>query len=57
MKLKNDKKKFQYNITKHGLITGFYFNYIIKNIYSLIDINKTVKVLDFGCGFGYLKKN
>ena len=56
MKLKKDKKKFQYNITKHGLITGFYFNYIIKNIYSLIDINKTVKVLDFGCGFGYLKK-
>jgi SAM-dependent methyltransferase len=53
---KKIKKEFLHNITKHGVISGFYFNYIIKNIFELILINKKVKILDFGCGYGYLKK-
>ena len=53
---KSIKKEFLHNITKHGVISGFYFNYIIKKILELILTNKKVKILDFGCGYGYLKK-
>ena len=56
MKSINPKKKKLYNVTKHGLISGLYFNDIIKNIINLIPIDKHIRVLDFGCGFGYLKK-
>lgn len=56
MTTKNLKKEFSHNITKHGIISGFYFNYIIKNIFELILTNKKVRILDFGCGYGYLKK-
>lgn len=54
MKSKNSDKKI--NITKHGIISSLYFNAIFRNIIKLIDVKKKVKVLDFGCGYGYLKK-
>ena len=56
MILELPKKKLNYNVTKHGIITGIYFINIIENIYKLIDFQKTVSVLDFGCGYGYLKR-
>ena len=51
------KKKINFsNITKHGKISGIYFNNILKNIISLINTKKKVRILDFGSGYGYLKK-
>ncbi len=49
-------KTLPYNITKHKFFSGIYFNIILKKIISLITTNKFKKILDFGCGFGYLKK-
>jgi SAM-dependent methyltransferase len=49
-------KKLNYNITKHKFISGIYFNLILRKIISLILKNKFKTILDFGCGFGYLKK-
>ena len=49
-------KKLPYNITKHNFFSGIYFNLILKNIIGFIVENKFKKILDFGCGFGYLKK-
>ncbi len=49
-------KKLPYNITKHKFISGIYFNLILKKIINIILLNKYKKILDFGCGFGYLKK-
>tara|TARA_B110000285_G_C14924166_1_gene514119 strand:- start:86 stop:631 length:546 start_codon:yes stop_codon:yes gene_type:complete len=56
MKLKIKKKKNQFNITNHGMISSLYFNTIFNNIIALIEREKKVKILDFGCGYGYLKK-
>ncbi len=44
------------NITKHGKISGIYFDSILENIISLINTKKKVTILDFGSGYGYLKK-
>ena len=52
----NLKEKRPSNITKHGIISGLYFNSILNNIIDLFYTKKNLKVLDFGCGFGYLKK-
>lgn len=49
-------KKLPYNITRHNFFSGIYFNLILKKIIGLIVENKFAKILDFGCGFGYLKK-
>jgi len=54
--MKHIPKKNLFNITKHGFISGIYFNSIFNNIHSLIDTYQYVKVLDFGCGYGYFKK-
>jgi len=56
MESKISKKKNQFNITRHGVISGLYFNTIFNNIIELIEKDKKVKILDFGCGYGYLKK-
>jgi predicted TPR repeat methyltransferase len=50
-------KKLPYNITRHNFFSGIYFNFILKKIIGLIVVNKFTKILDFGCGFGYLKKS
>ena len=50
------KKKRSSNITKHGIVSGIYFNSILNNIIKLINTKRKIKVLDFGCGYGYLKK-
>ena len=52
----NNLKELPYNITKHNFISGIYFNSILKKIINIIIENKFTKILDFGCGFGYLKK-
>jgi 2-polyprenyl-3-methyl-5-hydroxy-6-metoxy-1,4-benzoquinol methylase len=49
-------KKLPYNITVHNWFSGIYFNLILKKIIFLIVLYKFKKILDFGCGFGYLKK-
>jgi hypothetical protein len=51
-----DLKKLPFNITRHNFFSGIYFNYILKKIVDLIVEKKFKKILDFGCGFGYLKK-
>ena len=56
MKKKFKERKNLFNITKHGFISGIYFNSIFNNIHSLIDTYNKVRVLDFGCGYGYFKK-
>ena len=48
--------KLPYNITRHSFVSAIYFNLILKKIISLIEENKFKEILDFGCGFGYLKK-
>ena len=48
-------KKFS-NVTKYGVISGIYFNTILKTINNLISSKNKVKILDFGSGYGYLKK-
>jgi SAM-dependent methyltransferase len=52
------KKNYKINITNHGYISSIYFNNIFSNIIKIISKNKkkNIKVLDFGCGNGYLKK-
>jgi SAM-dependent methyltransferase len=51
-----DIKKLPFNITRHNFFSGIYFNLILKKIIDLIVDNKFKNILDFGCGFGYLKK-
>jgi hypothetical protein len=51
-----NKKKLPYNITRHKFISKIYFNYILKIIIKLILINKYKVIIDFGSGYGYLKK-
>ena len=51
---KNNKLPF--NITKHD-ISSIYFNNIFENIIKCVELKKNItKILDFGCGNGYLKK-
>ena len=56
MKSKINKNKLQINVTKHGMISKLYFDAVLNGIIKLIDVKNKVKVLDFGCGYGYLKK-
>lgn len=58
MKSIKNFKKLPFNITKHGFISSIYFNNIFDNIIKLISDNskRKIKILDFGCGNGYLKK-
>jgi pantothenate kinase len=58
MKYSKKNKKLPFNITKHGNISSIYFNSIFDNIIKCIEQNKSnkIKILDFGCGNGYLKK-
>ena len=49
-------QKLAFNITKHGNVSGVYFNNILENVIKLICYKRKIKVLDFGCGYGYLKK-
>ena len=58
MRYSKKNKKLPFNITRHGNISSIYFNNIFDNIIKYIDQSKTnkIKILDFGCGNGYLKK-
>ena len=58
MKYSKKNKKLPFNITEHGNISSIYFNDIFDNIIKYIKQSKKnrVKILDFGCGNGYLKK-
>lgn len=43
--------------TEYGYISGIYFRKILKTIISVGQLEKTNKIiLDFGCGYGELKK-
>ena len=58
MKYSKKNKKLPFNITEHGNISSIYFNDIFDNIIKYIKQSKKnrVKILDFGCSNGYLKK-
>ena len=58
MKLSNKIKKLPFNITEQRYISSIYFNNILDNMIKIISKNekKNIKILDFGCGQGYLKK-
>ena len=45
-------QKLAFNITKHGNVSGIYFNNILENVIKLICYKRKIKVLDFGCGWG-----
>ena len=47
--------KREFSITKPNFITKFYFDLIYKNIITIGKFDENKKILDFGCGFGYLK--
>lgn len=49
-----NKKKI--GLTEPNFITKYYFNFIYSEIIKIIKISKKKKILDFGCGQGYLKK-
>lgn len=49
------KKSSNYNVTKHKLFTKLYFNSILNRVISFLG-KKNLTVLDFGCGYSYLKK-
>ena len=51
----NLKEKRPSNITKHGIISGIYFNSILNNIIDLFC--KKFESIRFWLWFGYLKKN
>ena len=45
------------NVTTYGLVSGIYFNKILMTIIKLGDLeNEKGKIMDFGCGYGNLKK-
>lgn len=58
MKYSKKNKKLPFNITKHENVSSIYFNNIFDNIIKCVELNKKnrIKILDFGCGNGYLKK-
>ena len=58
MKLSKKIKKLPFNITEQRYISSIYFNNILDNMIKIISKNekKNIKILDFGCGQGYLKK-
>ena len=58
MKYSKKNNKLPFNITKHGNISSIYFNNIFDNIIKCVELKKknSTKILDFGCGNGYLKK-
>ena len=58
MKYSKKNNKLTFNITKHGNISSIYFNNIFDNIIKCVELKKKniTKILDFGCGNGYLKK-
>ena len=48
--------KTKFSITKPNFITKFYFEMIYKTIIKVGNFNEDKVILDFGCGYGYLKK-
>lgn len=43
--------------TKYGILTSFYFHKILKEIIKIGNLdNLNLSILDFGCGYGELKK-
>ena len=48
--------KTEFSITKPNFITKFYFEMIYKTIIKVGGFNEDKVILDFGCGYGYLKR-
>ena len=46
----------EYSVTKPNFITKYYFNIIYNKIIKLGKFNENGNILDFGCGYGFLKK-
>ena len=48
--------KTEFSITKPNFITKYYFDLIYKNIIKIGKFDENKAILDYGCGYGYLKK-
>ena len=48
--------KTEFSITKTNFITKYYFNLIYKKIIKIGKFEEIKTILDYGCGYGYLKK-
>ena len=51
-----DLKKIPYSITNSKFLTKIYFDWIYKNIIKVGNLDRDIIAIDYGCGFGHLKK-
>ena len=49
-------KKIPYSITNSKFITKIYFDWIYKKIIEVGNLDRDIIAIDYGCGFGHLKK-
>tara|TARA_B100000401_G_scaffold428679_1_gene361532 strand:- start:1030 stop:1575 length:546 start_codon:yes stop_codon:yes gene_type:complete len=48
--------KIPYSITNSKFITKIYFDWIYKKIIEVGNLDRDIIAIDYGCGFGHLKK-
>ena len=53
---KFDSKVVPYSITNSKFVTKIYFDWIYKKILQIGSLEKKITAVDYGCGFGHLKK-
>ena len=53
---KFNNKKIPYSITDSKFVTKIYFNWIYKKILEIGNLEKEITAIDYGCGFGHLKR-
>jgi len=56
MKKNINLKKIPYSITNSKFITKIYFDWIYKKIIEVGNLERDIIAIDYGCGFGHLKK-
>lgn len=53
---KINTKEIPYSITNSKFVTKIYFDWIYKKILKIGNLEKEITAVDYGCGFGHLKK-
>lgn len=49
-------KKIPYSITNSKFLTKIYFEWVYKKVLDIGNLNRDIIAVDYGCGFGHLKK-